>query len=78
MLIIKIIAEENGQHYFQSQSHRTECWMDGYIAVPSKFEETVFECLGFCDIELNEDGTEIINVTALDVPELEPSYSEPT
>jgi hypothetical protein len=72
MLIIKILAEENGQHHFESQSHRTECWMDGFIAVPPELEGTVFECMGFCDIELNEDGTEIINITALEVPDPEP------
>ena len=77
MLIIEIAAGENGHHHFQSQSHRTECWLDGYIAVPSEFEETVFGCIGFCDIELNEAGTEIVNVTALEVPEPEP-IEEPT
>lgn len=72
MLIIKILAEENGQHMFESQSHRTECWMAGYLPVPFEFEETVFGCMGFCDIELNEDGTEIINITALEIPDPEP------
>ena len=72
MLIIKIVAEENGQHMFESQSHRTECWMDGYVAVPPELEDCDFGCMGFCNIELNEDGTEIINITALEIPDPEP------
>jgi hypothetical protein len=79
MLIIKILAEENGQHMFESQSHRTKCWIDGFLPVPSEFEDVVFGCQGFCNIKLNKDGTEIVGITALDIPEIvdaEPTTEE--
>ena len=50
MMIIKIEAERSGQHMFQSQSHRTECWLDGYIAVPQELENEVIKCNGYCDL----------------------------
>jgi hypothetical protein len=36
------------------------------------------ETRGFCDIELNEDGTEIIGFTARDIPEMPEPTPEPT
>lgn len=53
MMIIKIKAETDGQHLFQSQNHRTECWLDGYVVVPANLEKTVIGCTGYCDIEMS-------------------------
>ena len=55
MTIIKILADENNLHSLESQSHRTECWLDGYIAVPQELEKNVWDCLGYCDLVI-EDG----------------------
>ena len=55
MTIIKILADENNQHSLESQSHRTECWLDGYIAVPQELEKKAWNSLGFCDLVI-EDG----------------------
>ena len=49
-MIIKIEANTSGQHMFQSQSHRTECWLDGYVAVPQEIENEVIQCNGYCDL----------------------------
>ena len=46
LTIIEIEAREDGGHGLQSQSHRTECWLDGWIAVPRELEETVWGCRG--------------------------------
>lgn len=54
MLIISIEQNSSGQHHFESQSHRTECWRDGYAVVPPELEETVVRCLGYCDITTQE------------------------
>jgi len=55
MLIIKIEPQESGQHLFQSQSHRTECWEEGYVAVPPEREADVMVCMGYGDLTV-EDG----------------------
>lgn len=55
MLIIAIEATEGGQHYIESQSHRTEVWMEGYVAVPPEREAEVVDSLGYGDLTV-EDG----------------------
>lgn len=55
MIIIAIDENENNQHLLESQSHRTECWLDGYIEVPQELEQKVWNCLGYCDLVI-EDG----------------------
>lgn len=55
MMIICIEATETGLHYYETQSHRLECWLDGYVAVPQEFESEVIQCNGYCDLVI-EDG----------------------
>lgn len=43
---------------------------EDYAVVPDDMVESIMETGGFCDIELNEDGTEIISFTALEKPEI--------
>lgn len=50
MFIIAVDATEQGQHHFESQSHRTECWMEGYVAVPSEREADIMSCVGYGDL----------------------------
>lgn len=35
LTIIEIKDREDGGHGLQSQSHRTECWLEGWLAVPA-------------------------------------------
>ena len=55
MLIIRIEATESGQHYFESQSHRTECWLEGWVAVPEERAREVLDCRGYGNL-IAEDG----------------------
>ena len=55
LTIIEIGAREDGGHGLQSQSHRTECWMEGWIAVPPQLEKTAWDCCGYCDLKI-ENG----------------------
>ena len=55
MMIIKIEANKNGQHLFQTQSHRRECWLDDYIAVPENLESAVMSCKGYCDLTIKNN-----------------------
>ena len=74
MLIIKIEPQESGQHLFQSQSHRTKCWEDGYVAVPPERESEIVGCLGYGDLTV-EDGKFVDFVPR---PELIPTPEEDT
>ena len=38
LTIIEIKDREDGGHGLQSQSHRTECWLEGWLAVPEELE----------------------------------------
>ena len=55
MFIIKIESQENGQYLFQSQSHRTGCWEEGYVTVPPEKEASIIDCMGYGDL-IVEDG----------------------
>ena len=45
-------------------------YVDDYATVPDDMVKGIVETRGFCDIELNEDGTEIVSFTALEIPEI--------
>lgn len=51
---------------------------DDYAVVPDDMVPAIMETRGFCDIELNEDGTEIVSFTALEIPEIPVPEPEPT
>lgn len=76
MLIIKIKETDNNLHHFQSQSHRTECWIDGYIAVPKELESIVYSCRGYCELII-ENGV-LVNVMPHTecIPKVETPMSE--
>jgi len=51
---------------------------DAYAVVPDEMVTDIQETRGFCDIELNEDGTEIVGFTAREIPEIPEPTPEPT
>lgn len=51
---------------------------DAYAVVPDEMVIAIQETRGFCDIELNEDGTEIVGFTAREIPEIPEAPKEPT
>lgn len=53
---------------------------DDYAVVPDDMVADILETRGFCDIELNEGGTEVVEFTAREIPNIEqPKKSaEPT
>lgn len=77
--VISKEANENGWHDLQKNS----AWSanpdtDYFVIVPDDMVEAIWETCGYCDLELNEDGTEVVAFTPLEIPfipELEP---EPT
>lgn len=51
---------------------------DDYAVVPDEMVPAIMETRGFCDIELNEDGTEIVGFTALEIPEIPVEPAKPS
>ena len=77
LTIIEIAAREDGGHGLESQSHRTECWMEGWIAVPEELVDTAWACRGYCDLTI-QDGV-LTGITPKDpppLPEPEPTAEE--
>ena len=75
MVIIELNSTDGKFHHFQSQSHRTECWLDGYIEVPKELETKVFESCGYCELIIEND----ILIDVISHPEwIEEEYDELT
>ena len=51
---------------------------DDYAIVPESMIDDIMETKGFCDIELNSDGTEIVGFTANEIREIHESPRKPT
>ena len=51
---------------------------DCYAVVPDDMVAEISETRGFCDITLNEDGTEVVGFTAREIPEIPEAPKEPT
>jgi hypothetical protein len=74
--IIKLLPEEAGFHSIESQSHRTEVWMDGYIEVPESLLEAVMESGGWCNLVLDGNGR-LTGIVPLEQPAPKPFEPEP-
>ena len=51
---------------------------DAYALVPDEFVADMLATKGFCDIELNEEGTEIVSFTEREIPEMPEVERQPT
>lgn len=51
---------------------------EDYAVVPDDIVDAIMETHGFCDIVLNDDGTEVVSFTALPIPEIPEPEAEPT
>lgn len=74
MTIIQI-ESKNGLHNIESQSHREQVWMDGYIAVPPELEAAAWDSGGFCDLTIQ--GGILTGIMPTEKPEPEIS-TQPT
>ena len=70
LTIIEIAAREDGGHGLQSQSHRTACWLEGWVAVPPELEQVAWDCRGYCQLEL-EEGV-LVGITPGEPPQPQP------
>ena len=72
LVISKETQNEYGLRYTYSSSGWTSNPLgEDYAIVPEDMEEAILTTEGYCDIELNEDGTEVVSFTAREIPEIE-------
>ena len=71
MTIIEIQARSDGGHGLQSQSGRDSCWLEGWIEVPPQLEKDVWDSLGYCNLNIQDE--KLIGVTPTTRPEPEPA-----
>lgn len=70
---------ENGGRDIQSNSAwSANPYGEEYAIVPDGMVEAIMETCGFCEIELNEDGTEVVAFTALPIPEFPQPEPQPS
>lgn len=51
---------------------------DDYAVIPEELIDAIIETRGFCDIELNKDGTEVVSFTAREIPKMPKVERYPT
>ena len=79
LCVISKEGNENGWHDLQDNSAwSANPYGDAFAVVPDHLYESIWETRGFCDIELSEDGTEVVSFTALPIPEIPEPEAEPT
>lgn len=77
--VIGKTANENGWHDLQTNSAwSSNPYGDEYAVVPDDMVESIMETFGYCDLELNEDGTEVVSFTATEIPDIPSPEPEPT
>lgn len=62
---------EHEVHDIQCNSCWSGCAIDGYALIPDGLVEGILETSGYCDIVLNNDGTEVSSFTARPEPFVE-------
>lgn len=69
-VISKSVYGEYAMHDIQTNSAWNENpYGEDYAVVPDEMVQAILETRGFCDIVLNEDGTEVVEFTAREIPE---------
>lgn len=69
---------ENKMHDIQTNSGWDENpYGAEYAVVPDEMVQAILFTRGYCDIVLNEDGTEVVSFTAREIPEPKPIPEQP-
>ena len=77
--VISKEANSNGWHDLQTNSAwSSNPYGDSFAIVPDDLVESIKETYGYCDITLNEDGTEVVSFVKKAIPVIEAPTPEPT
>lgn len=77
-VISKETFSEYAVHDIQTNSSWNANPYEDYAVVPDELVEELMETCGFCDITLNEEGTEVISFVAREIPVFPEEAEEPT
>lgn len=67
--VISKSANENGWRDLQKNSAwSANPYGEAFAVVPDEMVEAIWETCGYCDIVLNEDGTEVVSFEATEIP----------
>ena len=77
-VISKETFGEYAVHDIQTNSAWNENPYEDYAVVPDEMVTDILATKGFCNIELNADGTEVVSFTAREIPEIPEPTPEPT
>lgn len=70
-VISKMTFGEYSVHDIQTNSSWIKNpYKEDYVVVPSNMVESIMETKGFCDITLNDEGTEVVSFVARDIPDI--------
>lgn len=74
-VVAKKVTGEYGVRDIQTCSAWDSNPYENYAVVPDDMVPEILETCGFCDIVLNEDGTEVVSFTAREIPDIpEPEH----
>lgn len=77
-----VISKQTFGEYAVRDIQTNSAWCanpyEDYAVVPDDMVNEIMETRGFCDIVLNEDGTEVVEFTAREIPEIPVPTPEPT
>ena len=77
--VISLDVSEIGQHNIQTSSAwGSNPYPDTHIPVADELVEDIRKTRGFCDISLNEEGTEVVSFVAREIPVIPEPIYEPT
>ncbi len=78
-IISKATSGDYAIRDIQSNSSWSEnVYGDGYAIVPDEMVQEIMETRGFCNIELNEDETEVVSFMAREIPNIPEPEHEPS
>ena len=84
-MILCVISKETFGEYAMHDIQTNSSWAfnpyENYAIVPTDMVEAIMKTRGFCDIELNEEGTEVVSFVAREIPVIpapDPEEAEPT
>ena len=76
--VIGKTSDEDGWHDLQTNSAwESNPYGDDYAVVPEHMIESILKTKGFCDIVLNNDGTEVVSFTQREIPIFPEPKAEP-
>lgn len=77
-VISKETFGEYAVHDIQTNSAWSENPYSDYAIVPDEMVPDIMATNGFCDIVLNEDGTEVVEFSAREIPEIPQEEPQPS